>query len=551
MPPNPQPIPDNLLPGAVDQGDGRVTFALYAPRKQAVHLIGDFNGWDHAADLMHATEGGLWWIEKQFPPGRHTYQFDVDGVTICDPYATALAEDADKDPPRAIVEVGAKPYEWQHDDWTRPAFRDLIIYELAIGDFTPEGTFKGMTDRLDHLVDLGVNAIELMPVFEFPGRATWGYNPVYLFTVEKSYGSPHDLRRLIDAAHGRGIAVILDIVFAHSGHTHPFNRLYPYEESPWYGQGLGEPNQFGFPTFDYSKGPAQSFARDVQAYWIREFHIDGFRYDYLHGVGFKEGMGLPFLIQAAREARPDVYLIGEYSPEDAGAVDASGLNGAWHVSVSYAIKALLTQGEFDGFHWDDFDRCVSAFDPHRQGYNRADQLVNYLESHDEPRVIYVCRAAGQDENTARFKSGLGAAVLFTLPGEPMLYHGQEWGEATERTLERNLLHWDLLQTEGGRGLFQHFQRLCRLRRDHPAVRAEGYAVDALYPEQKSLVFHRWEDVGDEVVVVVNFSSASQSIKAPFPHAGRWREILSDRTIDVEQEHTVELGPSAASIFVRD
>jgi 1,4-alpha-glucan branching enzyme len=135
-----------------------------------------------------------------------------------------------------------------------------------------------------------------MPVFEFKGDLGWGYNPAYFFTVEKSYGEPDDLRELIDQAHARGIGVILDLVLAHTAHRHPFNKLYPYDQSPWYGAGCGEQNQFGFPTLDYQKGPTEDFSRDVQRYWLHEFHADGFRYDYCHGIGCCGELGMPFLI---------------------------------------------------------------------------------------------------------------------------------------------------------------------------------------------------------------------------------------------------------------
>ncbi len=540
-------------PGATDHGQGRVTFALVAPGKQSVHLIGDFNDWDRQADPLQPTEEGLWSITKEFQPGRYTYQFAVEdgGIVICDPYARLLAEEAECDPPRAVIEVGGPVYAWRHDDWPRPAFNDLVIYELHVGDFSPAGTFLGIIDRLDYLSDLGINALELMPIYEFRGSEYgWGYNPAYFFAVEKSYGQPDDLRRLIDEAHGRGMAVILDIVLAHTARVHPFNKLYLYEESPWYGLGLGEVNQFGFPQLDYTKEATRAFVRDVQAYWLREFHVDGLRYDYVHGIGYREDQGLPFLVRAAREIRPEVYLIGEYSPEDPLAVNDSGLDGAWHVRSSYAFKALLGEGEYNGFRWENFEQALQFLDPWEQGYARAAAMVNFLESHDEERVIRDIRAAGIDGNGARYKSALGASVLLTMPGEPMLYHGQEWGEATERTLDPNPIHWDRLETEGGRGLFEHYRRLVHLRRDHPALRSENFSLDAVYPEQKAVVYHRWNDEGDEVVVAVNFSSAPQTLAIPFPRPGRWRGILREETFDVTERLSLQLDPSSAEIFVK-
>jgi 1,4-alpha-glucan branching enzyme len=187
----------DLRPGAVDHGKGKVTFALYAPGKRSVHLIGDFNGWSRSADPLQSTPEGLWWLEKKLKKGAYAYQFLVNGkLVICDPYATELVEDSAYDPPRALIEVGRKPFVWRHDAWQRPAFNELIIYELHVGDFTPQGTFQGVIEKLDYLRDLGVNALELMPMFEFAGEEGWGYNPAYFFSVEKSYGTLDDFKRL-------------------------------------------------------------------------------------------------------------------------------------------------------------------------------------------------------------------------------------------------------------------------------------------------------------------------------------------------------------------
>jgi len=543
--------PANLFPGAVDHGNGRVTFVLYAPDKQSVHLVGDFNGWDRSADPLHGTESGLWWLEKNLEPGSYTYQFWVDqNILICDPYAHQLAEGAEADPPRAVVEVGRQPFQWQHDQWARPSFNDLIIYELHIDDFSPEGNFQGVINRLDYLEELGINAIELMPINEFGGEAHgWGYNPAYFFTTEKSYGPPDMLRQIIDQAHAHGIAVILDVVLAHTAHRHPFNQLYDYSQSPWYGRGLGRENEFGFPTLDYGKGPAQAFARDVMAYWLHEFHVDGFRYDYLAGIGIQGDMGVPFLVRTAKELRPDVYLIGEYSPEEPPAVNESGLDGAWHITVSYVLKAFLTQGEFNVYRWDDFEHAIKVFHPWDHGYARASQMINLVESHDEERLAYHLREAGVDEEMIWRKLALATSVLITLPGQPMLYHGQEWGEATQRTTQANPIHWEQLETQEGKALFNHYQKLCRLRHEHPALRTENVLIDRVQAEQKSIIYHRWDDAGDEVVVAVNFSPETQNLELPFSSEGRWHEIVQEKTVEVDGEFTATLEPWTALIFV--
>jgi 1,4-alpha-glucan branching enzyme len=164
------PAPEHIQHGAHDRGDGVVTFALWAPWKKSVHLIGDFNRWDMAADPLAVDQSGLWWIEKRLEPGPHVYQFVIDGETVVgDPYARALRWAEGSPQPHALVEVGARPYAWGDDGFGIKPLNQLVIYELHVGDFSPAGTIASVIERLDHMAGLGVDAIELMPIQEFPG----------------------------------------------------------------------------------------------------------------------------------------------------------------------------------------------------------------------------------------------------------------------------------------------------------------------------------------------------------------------------------------------
>lgn len=211
------------------------------------------------------------------------------------------------------------------------------------------------------------------------------------------------------------------------------------------------------------------------------------------------------------------------------------------------------EGECGAYDWNDFARCLEVIDPLKQGYARASEAVNYLESHDERRGMRDVLDSGFDEQRARPKSALGAALLFTMPGEPMLYHGQEWGEATPRlTNERNTLHWEETGDDGGKWLLNRYKQLAWLRRRHGALRGQGFSLDASYPDQTSLIYHRWDGTGDELVVAVNFSPAPQTLRVPFPSQGRWSEVFDGETLDVDiQGHYVaDIAPSSARVYVK-
>lgn len=544
----------DVPPGATEHRDGHVSFSLWAPDKRSVHLIADFNGWNRATDPMRKDDKDVWAIAKKLKPGRYRYQFLVDGhLVICDPYAQAIERPAGDQVPQAVLEVGKAPFAWKHDRWQRPPFRDLITYELHVADFSAEGTFRAVTDRLDYLAGLGINAIELLPVGESELAEEWGYQPTFYFAPRQRYGSDEDLKTLIDEAHARGIGIILDVVFSHSSTLHPFHAMYPYEQSPWYGEGIGGQNEFGLPTFDHRRDIVQAFFRDVQAYWMREYHVDGFRYDYAINIGVDGKKGLPFLARQARIIRPDAYLVGEYLPEDPKKIGVTELDAAWHVRSCYALKALVMQGEYKLYDGRNFDQTLLALDPAHEDYEQAAHMVNYIESHDEERLVRELRDTGMPGDPARRKLALAASILFTAPGVPLLYHGQEFGEAAHRSVnERNPLRWELLSTEGGQGLFSHYQRLCTLRQEHPALRAEGYQLDASHNEERWMVFHRWNEEGDVVVVAANFSDEPRQVRIPFPEAGPWREIFRNESHQLsENSLPYELEPNTAAIFVRE
>jgi 1,4-alpha-glucan branching enzyme len=544
------PAPANTPNGAHDRGDGSVTFALWAPWKQSVHLIGDFNNWDRQADPLSVDESGLWWIEKQLERGTYGYQFVIDGdMTIGDPYARALRWAEGSPQPHALLDVGAAPYQWNDGGFGIKPLNQLVIYELHIGDFSPEGTFEGAMQRLDYLAELGVDAIELMPVQEFPGDRSWGYNPAYFFAAESAYGTAEQLKQLVDAAHQRGIGVILDMVFNHTASDSPLNMLYQYDNNPYFST---DGNPWGFPDFNLWADATKRLLKDIQDYWLTEFHVDGFRYDYVEGMRYDGVGGMSYIAWAARQTKPYAYLIAEDIVADPSAVVRdTEIDASWHWQFTKVLRAQLREGEYQGNEYGDLESVLRVISFAGDGYGDNAQPVNYLESHDEERLIFeVMTNPAIDEAGATRKSMLGAIVLFTAQGVPMLYSGQEFGAHAPKTIDVSKLPWEYLDSDAGRTLRNHYASLAYLRHTQGALQTNNFKPLLIDPERNVIAFHRWNGSGSDVVVAINLSPADQRVAIDFPRAGVWHEWLHDYDEGVGEGPTeVDIPDSYGKIWV--
>lgn len=536
--------------GAYDRGDGTVTFALWAPWKKSVHLIGEWNHWDFAADPLAIDDQGLWWIEKQLPPGSYAYQFVIDGETvISDPYAREIRWTEASPQPHAIVEVGEAAYQWSDDGFSIKPLNQLVIYELHVGDFSPEGTFDGIITRLDYLANLGVDAIELMPVQEFPGDRSWGYNPAYFFCVESAYGTRDDFKRLVDAAHQKGIGIILDMVFNHVTTDSPISLLYPYNENPYLGD---KGNPWGFPDLNNWSDATKRLVGDIQGYWLTDFHIDGFRYDYAEGIHYDGVGGMSFIAWSAHQSKPYAYLIAEDIVADpAAVVRDTEIDASWHWQFNKVLRAQLREGPYQGNQYGDMNAVLSVVRFDGNGYEDNAQPINYTESHDEDRLLFeVHTNPNISEEAALRKSMLGAIVLFTAQGVPMLYHGQEFGANAAKTVDVCKLPWERLESEAGQSLYRQYASLAYLRHTVSALQNNNFEPLLVDNDCKLLVYHRWNDEGSVVVVAVNFGPSAQTIQLDFPRAGRWHEWLHDYDEQVgEGPQEVEVPASFGKIWV--
>jgi len=576
-----------------------VTFVFYAPFKPYVSLVGDFNDWNSRANRMVTDGRGVWWTTIPHPGKTHYGYYvaidDQSHVWVGDPYATQV--EWTERTSWAYLPARNTPFVWHDQTWQTPHLRDLIIYELCVRDFAGSwlvnrphyGTFCDMLTYIDYLAELGVTAIELMPIQSFPGDSSWGYNPVFYFAPAHSYGTPADLKRLVDACHTRGLAVILDVAFNHAWGQQPYYQLYPPMYGPK-GEWLADWNPFfhhtpqavngwGGVDWDHFAAETTRYFQDVVQFWLREYHVDGFRFDWVCGVdydsqnpmnpGFDPYHGISAIGWAARQAKPDCILLGEYwqlegtHPEKTAAklVHDTPLDAYWNGDFHHVIDDVLNQR----WAWErnDIFRAIGGF--RESGCTTATQIVNYSCSHDEVRpeheiIFYsqshITRPEGMTiPQMAQAKALLGLVTLLTAPGIPMLYAGQEFGEDAPRTIDFQPLHWEKLQQPTTYGYFRLIKRLVAARRAHPALASDDirfYADD--FPAEQVVRFDRlWAgEPGkvpvDFVAVALNFGGVARKVELTLPWPGRWQDLLSEQIYTVAQTFAITLAPWQAAVL---
>ena len=373
--------------------------------------------------------------------------------------------------PSMVIDPSA--YQWNDAQWSPPAFSDLVIYELHVGAFTAAGTFRSAIERLPHLAALGVTAIELMPIGDFPGDRNWGYDGVMLYAPARAYGTPDDLRALVDAAHGHGIAVILDVVYNHLGPDGNYIGVYhdgyysqPRRETPW-GAAL-----------DYSAPPVRAFFVENALYWRREFHIDGFRLDATHTIiddSPRHIMAdIAEVIQAtggfviAEDERNEPAIL---RPRDLG---GWGFDGVWADDFHHVVRVLMT-GERESYYanfegnstelaqtlahgWLFRGQTQNATGEARGGDPTglaSQQFIYCISNHDQVGN----RAFGERLTDAASAAAYRAAsaLLCLVPQTPMLFMGQEWGASTPfRFFTDHNIELGKAITQGRRREFRHF-----------------------------------------------------------------------------------------------
>jgi 1,4-alpha-glucan branching enzyme len=532
--------------GAVLNGTG-TTFRVWAPHADAVD-VGVTQAQKTERHALKAEENGVWATQVEGVGAGATYKFVLKTqdreIERIDPYAREVTNSVGE----AVV-TDPQAFNWADVQFELPPHNELVIYEMHVGSFVAKegevGHFETALQRLDHLKRLGVNAIQIMPVGEFAGDLSWGYNPAHIFAVETAYGGPNALKTFVRECHRNKIAVILDVVFNHFG---------PSDLDLWQFDGWSENDGGGIYFYsdaraetpwgktrpDYGRSEVRQFIRDNVMMWLEDYHINGLRFDmtlYIRSIGGNGGDDIPEGWSLMQWLNTEIRNIGGRRisiAEDLRTVDAmtgdvehggAGFNAQWDANFVHPVRAAVVAAE-DGHRSMDQIRDAILFRYNNDAFSR----VIYSESHDEvangrARVPHEIDPNDSKGWFAQKRSTLAAALVFTAPGIPMLFQGQEFLQG-EWFRDDAPLDWNLKSEYCG---------IVRLYRDLVALRLNkngetagllGQEVNAFHVNDDAniIAFHRADRGGpkDDVVVVLNFASETRgAYRIGLPSAGRW------------------------------
>jgi 1,4-alpha-glucan branching enzyme len=553
------PASDRPYMGAIAYAGG-VTFRVWAPFARSVCVAGTFNDWSSQASPLFSEGNGCWSVDDPGANVLDEYKFvieDVSGDLLWknDPYARELTQSRGNS---VIAETYAS-LPAAPSDYRTPTWDELVIYELHVGTFVFDptsrkgrGTFRSVTSKLDYLRDLGINAIEIMASGEYLTDISWGYNPSYIFAIESDYGGPNGFRSFVNAAHERGIAVIADVVYNHLGPTD----LDLWQFDGWHEDGHGgiyfynderRVTPWGDTRPDYGRPEVRQYLCDNALRWLEQRYADGLRWDatgwirniygnndpsndipdgwrLMQWINDQKNQRQPWKLSIAEDLQQNDWITRNT------AAGGAGFDAQWDAAFVHPVRRAITPAS------DDARDLFSVRDAIRFRYNDdALHRVIYTESRDEvangkarvPEEIWPGNASSW---FSKKRSILGAALVFTAPGIPMIFQGQEFLE--DRWFDDGVeLDWHKSRLNAGIcTLYRDFIRLRRNWFDNTrGLRGEHVNVYHVNNTDKLLAFHRWEHggAGDDVVVVMNFANRGyDSYNLGFPREGFWRVRLN-------------------------
>lgn len=567
--------------GAHYLGEGRCSFIVWSPFAEsvAVRLVTP----REQLVPMSRCEKGCWQttIEDVFPGA--TYFFRLNG-------GTDRPDPASQFQPEGVHGVSQiinhHEFQWTDEAWRGLRLEELVIYELHTGTFTPKGTFAAIIPRLDELKDLGINTIELMPISQFPGERNWGYDGVHPFAAQNSYGTPDELKRLVDACHQRGIAVLLDVVYNHLGPEGNYlSEFAPYftdkYRTPW-GSALNFDGEYS--------DEVRNFFLQSALFWLREYHFDGFRLDAIQDI--YDQSAYPFLQELAdtvhdfsEQHNRQIHLIAETNLNDPRVIRPKelggfGIDAQWNDDFHHSLRVLLT-GERAGYYADYgqtahlatalsegfvYSGQYSVHAKSRVGASAADrpshQFVVFTQNHDQVGNRMMGERLSQLVSFEALKLAAGAMLL--APNIPMLFMGEEYGESSPflyfvshgdadliaavregrkkefaafawqgeppdpqspETFQQSKLKWELRDDGNHKTLLEFYRELIRLRGAVPSLVHHHKKQSRVFlREADRLLFHHRTYLTSETLCVMNFNQQAVSYPDEW-YAGSWKKVI--------------------------
>lgn len=537
---------------------GGTTFRVWAPNATKVYVAGDFNGWSQATSPLVSEGNGNWSVDFRNATINQQYKYVIWNGSSQLWKNDARAQQVTASNGNTVI---ADPrFDWTDDLYSTPAWNDLVIYEMHVGTFNDTygglpGDFDNVILKLDYLQDLGINAIEVMPVNEFPGDFSWGYNMSHPFAIESVYGGSQAYKRFVNAAHVRGIAILQDVVFNHYGPTD----LDLWQYDGWHQNFMGgiffynderASTPWGDTRPDYGRSEVRQYIRDNSLFWLEDYHADGLRVDgtswirSVYGGGSYElpdGWSLMQWINNEVDARQGwKFIVAEDMQNNAWMTKTTGAGGAgfdsqWSAQFVHPIRSnIITSVDSNRNMWEVRD-AIS------QRYNSdAFERIIFTESHDEVangkmRVPEEIWPGNSGSWYSRKRSTLGAALVMTSPGVPMIFQGQEILE-NGYFADNDPIDWSKLNTYSG--IHTLYSDLIKLRRNWydntRGLRGQNLNVHHVNDTDKVIAFHRWDTGGngDDVIVILNMSNKTYpEYIIGFPSGGTWQvRFNSDSSI---------------------
>ncbi|MFD1294521.1 alpha-amylase family glycosyl hydrolase [Lutibacter holmesii] len=591
--------PNGLTYGLNKNADNSVTFLLKAPLKNDIFVIGDFNNWKLDTNYQMKKDGDDFWltVSNLDLSTEYGYQYVIDdGIVVADPYSEKILDpwtdkyikDGNypnlKEYPTGLTTgyvstflINEEDYTWSVTDFTKPNQDNLIVYELLIRDFTESDSYSEALTHLDYLATLGVNAIELMPINEFEGADSWGYNPALYMALDKAYGTKNAFKNFVDECHKRGIAVIADVVFNHSFDQSPLAQMYwnsaeskPAADNPWYNEDhnlVDNTSAHWGNDFNHESDLTVQFFKDVLSYWMNEYKIDGFRFDFTKGFSNTLYYGSNNWASAYDADRIAIlknyadhvwnnnptnkpYVIFEHLSENSEETELANYGIMLWGNLNYNYNQN-TKGYPS-------DSSIEWISYKQRDWNNPN-VMGYMESHDEERLMYNNLQSGRandnynvkDLNTALSRQELAGMFFFTIPGPKMIWQFGELGydisiNENDRTGRKPIL-WNYEENVNRKHIYNTWATLIAFKTKYPEVfNTPNFTLNVGNTSTKSIVL---EDASMDVIIIGNFDIVDKSVATSFTQTGTWYEYFTGEEKNVSNtSESITLKPGEYKMY---